>query len=499
MSSKQDSADRPLNFPPCREYTKTDLEFNEFSPRNNHFYFFVSEKTEPNYYLINRECTTIFGVKYASDIQQYCYYPGTKKIYTFLGFKTKEERTRAMKNKKILNSVIDQTVTIYPIQENPEKKKPKANAQPDQTKNIDYSKMPEPTKCPQDELEFPTFIPQSNCIYVFFAERDTPTQNTLKSKYNSIFGIGYSLDIQRFRFYPGTKGVYTFIGFVNQNVATKAIKTLHKIALNRSVFFYPFKPPTQEETVAKEKENLNIDTNIDAKTQKEKAKNENQTVQSQSQKVQSQSQKVQNQNENQKVKNQSQKVQSQNENTKVQSQSQNENQKVHSQSNKVSDNKNSDLNKNDNKVTIIPSPYIKADSAGGGSCEPFFEMKSGIYYLCFKETRTEIRNVRKENTKLFGIGNIIDLQRGVKFADKREAGYYTFMGFEKVKELNRALSILMKQKSLIDITSFQEINDFENDYDDDYDDDDDNDDVVDDEFEDDDDDDVDDNGKDDDN
>lgn len=144
MSSKQDSADAPLNFPPCREYTKTDLEFNEFSPRNNLFYFFVSEKTEPNYYLINRECTTIFDIKYASDIQRYCYYPGTKKIYTFIGFKTKEERTRAMKNKKILNSVIDQTVTIYPIQENPEKQKPKAKAQPDPTKNIDYSKMPEP-------------------------------------------------------------------------------------------------------------------------------------------------------------------------------------------------------------------------------------------------------------------------------------------------------------------------------------------------------------------
>lgn len=135
------------------------------------------------------------------------------------------------------------------FQECPEKQKRKVNADPDPTENIDYSKMPEPTKCPQDELEFTTFIPQSNCIYVFFAERDTPTKNILKSRYESIFGIGYSLDIQRFRFYPGTKNIYTFIGFVNQNVAKKAIKTLHKIALNRSVFYYPFGPPKEEETV----------------------------------------------------------------------------------------------------------------------------------------------------------------------------------------------------------------------------------------------------------
>lgn len=62
--------------------------------------------------------TKIFGIENVSDIQRFRYYPGTKSIYTFIGFKNalKSSIGQIIQNSKLKNETKEK-VMLYNINE----------------------------------------------------------------------------------------------------------------------------------------------------------------------------------------------------------------------------------------------------------------------------------------------------------------------------------------------------------------------------------------------
>lgn len=106
-----------IQFPKFNKYDKNDLKFTEFVPKDNLYYLFFAELTEPNYKIINHRYTTLFGIKYASDIQRFCYYPKTKNIYTFIGFSNQSQRNQGFSMSAIKAGSINQSIYFYPYKE----------------------------------------------------------------------------------------------------------------------------------------------------------------------------------------------------------------------------------------------------------------------------------------------------------------------------------------------------------------------------------------------
>lgn len=229
-------------FPPFNQYSKNDLEFSVFSPQKGLYYCFFGEKTEPNSFILSKDYTTLFDLANVANVQRFCYYPGTQNIYTFLGFQNKDQRDKAMKNKLFLRSIVNGVVSIYPLDDKAPKKHQKQTKSKNQsttTEKNDYSKLPKSVKYRKD-LGFTEFVPKNNYVYIFFTENQAPKEHILKNDYQKIYGIDFSLDIQRFCYYPGTKKVYSFMGFLNKKVAEKAIKRLKAVVSNMPTFNYPY-------------------------------------------------------------------------------------------------------------------------------------------------------------------------------------------------------------------------------------------------------------------
>ncbi|KAK8865467.1 hypothetical protein M9Y10_011015 [Tritrichomonas musculus] len=62
---------------------------------------------------------------------------------------------------------------------------------------------------------FVTFDPKENLYYFFFSERNQPKLDTINGNDLGHFGLYDALDIQRYRYYPGTTNIFTFVGFSN--------------------------------------------------------------------------------------------------------------------------------------------------------------------------------------------------------------------------------------------------------------------------------------------
>lgn len=55
----------------------------------------------------------LFGIYNSSDIQRYFYFPGTKKIATFIGFRNKEEMFYTIERCNLISAAIGKIIYIY--------------------------------------------------------------------------------------------------------------------------------------------------------------------------------------------------------------------------------------------------------------------------------------------------------------------------------------------------------------------------------------------------
>lgn len=84
-----------------------------FKPEKDLFYCFFRERNgspdEVSYKTING----LFGIYNSSDIQRYFYFPGTKKIVTFIGFTNKEEMFYTIERCNLISAAVGKTIYIY--------------------------------------------------------------------------------------------------------------------------------------------------------------------------------------------------------------------------------------------------------------------------------------------------------------------------------------------------------------------------------------------------
>lgn len=100
------------------------------------------------------------------------------------------------------------------------------------------------------------FVPNPNYSYFFVSENNTPHPKLINSRRTNIYTFYDLLDAQRFRYYPGTKNVYSFFGFENSKTReeAKGTKALIYKVLNNAINNYPFEAFESRKAIIKKKE-----------------------------------------------------------------------------------------------------------------------------------------------------------------------------------------------------------------------------------------------------
>ena len=210
---------------------ENDIEFKEFKPLKSIYYLFFSELTKPTKLLTNKEYKKLYSIDNSKDIQRFVYYPNTKNIYTFMGFKNIISRTQIIKCSNISEHALDGNVFIYPYDKS-DKKEDVFN------ESIYHSSvLPNSTIYTKSDIKFNEFRPKKNLFYCFSAEIATPSKKLVTKKFENLFFIKNASDIQRFRYYPNTKKIYSFFGFTNTTKRNNAIKysALKSASLKKSI------------------------------------------------------------------------------------------------------------------------------------------------------------------------------------------------------------------------------------------------------------------------
>ncbi|KAK8850155.1 hypothetical protein M9Y10_018275 [Tritrichomonas musculus] len=266
IDDDQQTEDISALLPKFKEYTKSDIVFKKFVPKKNLFYCFSAEVFEPIKTMVTKKYTEIFGIKDASDIQRFCYYPGTKNIYTFIGFSDEASMKSVISQSTMKNSSINQKVYVYPypiaktgpqklvtvkthsktgddvrIKSSSIKADGKKQQQEQQTEDIS-ALLPKFKEYTKSDIVFKKFVPKKNLFYCFSAEVFEPIKTMVTKKYTEIFGIKDASDIQRFCYYPGTKNIYTFIGFSDEASMKSVISqsTMKNSSIDQKVYVYPY-------------------------------------------------------------------------------------------------------------------------------------------------------------------------------------------------------------------------------------------------------------------
>lgn len=132
-----------------------------------------------------------------------------------------------------------------------ESKSYKFNYKPDPNDTIDPTLIPIPTvhfKYNTKNLIIKTFVPNKNLFYYFFNELGQPNMNSINNNSLDQFGLYDASDIQRYRYYPGTTNIFTFIGFSNSRhrEEAKVGKKINKVAFKNLFYDYPYKQKIEE-------------------------------------------------------------------------------------------------------------------------------------------------------------------------------------------------------------------------------------------------------------
>lgn len=129
---------------------------------------------------------------------------------------------------------------------------------PDYINSINF---PEFKKYNKNDLQFKEFVPKDKLEYLFLAELNEPNYRMITASFKKLFGIKFAADIQRFRYYPKTKNIYTFIGFSNKKQLDMAFNhySIRSSSINQSLYLYPY-------IVDEKKSSLNVSQNTTVET-----------------------------------------------------------------------------------------------------------------------------------------------------------------------------------------------------------------------------------------
>ena len=147
------------------------------------------------------------------DVQRFCFYPGTRKIYTFIGFKNEKSSNNEESLKKVSEFAFNRKVFKYP-----------------------YS-----FSSKSNDINFQDFSPKPDVFYFFFIEKDAPNLSKMLNGSRNNFGLYDCLDIQRYKYYPGTKKLFTFVGFPDENKREEAKNAtgIQISSVNKCFYNYP--------------------------------------------------------------------------------------------------------------------------------------------------------------------------------------------------------------------------------------------------------------------
>ena len=84
-----------------------------FIPKKNFFYLYFTENQQPSINLSNKKYTSLFGVRDASDIQRFRYYPYTHAAYTFIGFSSISKLSKNITKSCLKSAAYKQQIYIY--------------------------------------------------------------------------------------------------------------------------------------------------------------------------------------------------------------------------------------------------------------------------------------------------------------------------------------------------------------------------------------------------
>lgn len=287
----------------------------------------------------------------------------------------------------------------------------------------------------EDDLKFKEFVPKDNLYYCFFAETYKPDQNKINSKYHSLYKIKICKDIQRFRYYPNTHRIYTFIGFSNMDDLNKSIqkKSLKSSVLNKSVFLYPFKPQiTVTRDTKHDKNNQATNSNIlvlktaepSASYQADQLKTNTKSKKNSKFYYEPPSTSINNTNEEHKTHIKF------NNHLKIQISNSVFNHSPSSASINIQVPKKKQIN----IITLPKFIHYKEDDLKFKEFVP----KNNLYYCFFAEIcEPNEKLLNKKNDSLYGIHIFKDIQRFCYYPNTQRI--YTFIGFSSMNDLNQSI------------------------------------------------------------
>ena len=286
----------------CYEGKEDMNYFKDFIPNENLNYFYFKEKKPTNFEELENMIKEINELKNIIDIQRFHYHIGKQQIYSFFGFNINNEHDEEENQEKIdLNNEHNKTKEKTPTTEEILQRltqlkvmnedqdiffmhfkeptptinlKSNSNDNKEQHQEIQSSQEKDKEEDKEEEINdyiqlfpneyviqkfdftienknqsdsiFKCFVPRMNVFYLFFVEYLTPNEKIINRKYTNIYSITNSVDIQRFRYYPRTKEIYTFIGFSNEQEMKKSLnnKELISNSVNKIIYTYPYKKIT---------------------------------------------------------------------------------------------------------------------------------------------------------------------------------------------------------------------------------------------------------------
>ena len=219
----------------------------EFQPKRSFVYCYFVEKKYANISSKkSEEKRALYEITFASDIQRFYYYPGTKDIYTFLGFTNQNQLEVAIFQPSLRKAALNRKFYYFPLQDLP------SYLTPPVPKRINIDETPkkviyEPAKDKKISLFIflEDFQPIDNLFYCYFEEKDIPSR-FLSSNHLHNFSFAYQtvFDIQRFVYHPRLQKVFTFFGFLTrvQMMCALQNKKLQSSAKNNEIFIYKKNP-----------------------------------------------------------------------------------------------------------------------------------------------------------------------------------------------------------------------------------------------------------------
>lgn len=200
----------------------------EFSPKRSFVYcYFIEKKYSEKSPKKSEEKKVLYGINFASDIQRFYYYPETKDIYTFLGFKNQNQLEVAIFQPSLRNAALNRQFYYFPLQDLPSYLTPPVseNIKIDDSSESLGSLKPINRKKASLFIFLEYFKPIDGLFYCYFEEKNTPSGFVSSISLNNFtFTPQTVVDIQSSVYFPGTKKIYSFYGFKNKRLLLKAIK-----------------------------------------------------------------------------------------------------------------------------------------------------------------------------------------------------------------------------------------------------------------------------------